>query len=127
MKPEERANIIEAVIRDRGYIVNHALINSKAGKDLISNMKKGQAPSFEKIILLADYLDVSLDVLVRRKPDSLQQDNERNLEDEIIVGLIADYKTLDYQGKKTIIKTMDSELDRMESEHIEKKKAGIAW
>ena len=48
MKPEERANIIETVIIDRGHVVNHAHTNSKPGKDLISNMKKGQAPSFEK-------------------------------------------------------------------------------
>ena len=51
--------------------VNKALIDSGAGKDLIANLKKGQIPSIEKLIKIADYLDVSIDYLVGRtdKPE----------------------------------------------------------
>ena len=46
--------------------VNKVLLDSGAGKDLVANLKKGQIPSIEKIIKIADYLDVSIDYLVGR-------------------------------------------------------------
>lgn len=37
---------------------------SGAGKDFVSNIKKGSAPSIEKVYLLADYLGCSVDYLL---------------------------------------------------------------
>lgn len=39
---------------------------SGAGKDFVSNIKKGSAPSVEKVYALADYLDCSVDYLLGR-------------------------------------------------------------
>lgn len=39
---------------------------SGAGKDFVSNIKKGSAPSIEKVSALAEYLDCSVDYLMGR-------------------------------------------------------------
>lgn len=39
---------------------------SGAGKDFVSNIKKGSTPSIEKVLALADYLDCSVDYLLGR-------------------------------------------------------------
>lgn len=39
---------------------------SGAGKDFVSNIKKGSAPSVEKVYALAEYLDCSVDYLLGR-------------------------------------------------------------
>lgn len=51
--------------------VNKALVDSGAGKDLIANLKKGQIPSIEKLMIIADYFGVSIDYLLGRtdKPE----------------------------------------------------------
>lgn len=75
MTPEENAKIIQIIqntIKGQGYTVNEALTNSKAGKDLISNMRKGQTPSIEKFTLLADFLNVSIDCLLGRENQLLK-------------------------------------------------------
>lgn len=64
MIPQETAKVIEKVIEEKGYSVNHALISSKAGKDLIANMRKGSKPNIAKVTLLADYLGVSTEYLL---------------------------------------------------------------
>ena len=70
MVKEDIAKHIQSVIKQNGHTVNEALVNSKAGKDLIANMKKGQIPNVEKIVLLAEYLDVSVDCLLGRENNS---------------------------------------------------------
>lgn len=47
-------------------IDKHIYTKSGAGKDFISNIKKGSAPSIEKVYALADYLDCSVDYLLGR-------------------------------------------------------------
>ena len=46
--------------------INKALIDSGAGKDFIANLKKGQIPSIEKLMIIADYFGVSIDFLLGR-------------------------------------------------------------
>lgn len=48
---------------------------SGAGKDFISNIKKGSVPSIEKIFALAEYLDCSIDYLLGRT-DNLNSHKE---------------------------------------------------
>ena len=45
---------------------NKLLINAKLNKSVFDNMKKGQIPSVDKIHIIADYLDCSVDYLLGR-------------------------------------------------------------
>ncbi len=56
-------SIITDLSRSKNESVNVALHNSGAGKNLISNLRRGSSPSFEKMIQLANYFGVSLDYL----------------------------------------------------------------
>lgn len=57
---------VEMLVNQRNETKTKALINSGVGKDFFANLNKGQAPSIEKIISLADYLEVSIDDLLGR-------------------------------------------------------------
>jgi len=78
---EDMAKNIQAVIKDSGHTVNVALVNSGAGKDLIANMRKGQTPSVEKVVVLAEYLGVSVDYLLFGKTPHLRsaRDEKENI------------------------------------------------
>lgn len=45
---------------------NKLLMNANMGKNLFDNMKRGSIPSVEKIHIIADYLNVSVDYLLGR-------------------------------------------------------------
>ena len=57
---------IEELVNQRGESKTKVFINSGVGKDFFSNLNKGQIPSVEKIISLAEYLGVSVDYLLGR-------------------------------------------------------------
>lgn len=64
---------------------NKALIDSGVGKDFVTNISKGSAPSIDKIFKLANYFNVSIDYLLgleaepnRKTP--LSEDKQRLLE-----------------------------------------------
>ncbi len=60
---EER---IMSIANELGLSKNKLLINANLNKSIFDNMKKGQIPSVEKIHILADYLDCSVDYLIGR-------------------------------------------------------------
>lgn len=45
---------------------NKLLMNAHLGKSFFDNMKKGRVPSVDKIHIIADYLNVSVDYLLGR-------------------------------------------------------------
>lgn len=57
---------IEKLSKIKGVSKTKALTDSGAGKDLVSNVKKGQNPSIDKLERLADYFNVSVDYLLGR-------------------------------------------------------------
>ncbi len=59
-------NRIMSIATQMGLSKNKLLINAKLGKSFFDNMKKGQIPSVEKLHIMADYLDVSVDYLLGR-------------------------------------------------------------
>lgn len=60
---EER---IMSIAKELGLSKNKLLINAKLNKSVFDNMKKGQIPSVDKIHIIADYLDCSVDYLLGR-------------------------------------------------------------
>lgn len=60
---EERIMLIAA---PKGLTKNKLLINIGLNKSVFDNMKKGQIPSVDKIHIIADYLDCSVDYLLGR-------------------------------------------------------------
>ena len=73
MNNSELKENIEKVIKENKLTVNKALTESGAGKNLVSNINQGQFPSIDKIIKLADYLNVSMDYLTGRISEPTQQ------------------------------------------------------
>ena len=69
---------IEELVNQRGESKTKVFINSGVGKDFFSNLNKGQIPSVEKIISLAEYLDVSVDYLLGREEKSTTNINTAN-------------------------------------------------
>ncbi len=60
---EER---IMSIAETQGLSKNRLLINANLGKSVFDNMKKGKIPSVDKIHIIADYLDCSVDYLLGR-------------------------------------------------------------
>lgn len=59
------AENIKRLASQRGIKKTEACVASGAGKSFISNMiGKDQAPSFDKVLQLAQYFDVSIDYLI---------------------------------------------------------------
>ena len=76
MNHSDIAASIKSVIEEKGFTSNQALKNSGAGEDMLTNMKKKakpQYPSIIKIILLAEFLDVSIDYLIGRKLNGVKK------------------------------------------------------
>jgi transcriptional regulator with XRE-family HTH domain len=60
----------------KGVTLNKALTESGAGKDFMVNMeRKNTTPSIDKIVLLADYFDVSVDYLLGRTESNATQNS----------------------------------------------------
>lgn len=57
----------------KGEPVTTSLVNSGAGKNFIYNINRGSAPSFEKIVKLAEYFGVSTDYLLGTKPEKRER------------------------------------------------------
>lgn len=60
---EER---IMSLAKPMGLSKNKLLLNAGLNKSIFDNFKKGQIPSVEKIHIIADYLDCSVDYLLGR-------------------------------------------------------------
>lgn len=54
------------IAKKLGLSKNKLLMNANMGKNLFDNMKRGTIPSVEKIHIIADYLNVSVDYLLGR-------------------------------------------------------------
>lgn len=59
-------NRIMSIAKPKGLSKNKLLINANLGKSVFDNMKRGRIPSVDKIHILADYLDCSVDYLLGR-------------------------------------------------------------
>jgi len=68
---------IEYLCNARGVSVTVACKDSGAGKDFISNIKKGSKPSAEKVQMLAAYLGVSTSDLLGEDVDAPPRDTVR--------------------------------------------------
>ena len=59
-------NRIMSIAKEMGLSKNKLLINTNLNKSIFDNMKRGQIPSVDKIHIIADYLDCSVDYLLGR-------------------------------------------------------------
>ena len=65
------AKNIELLAKEKGIKKTEACIESGAGQSFISNMiGKGQSPTFDKVLSLAEYFNVSIDYLIGYTPNS---------------------------------------------------------
>ena len=55
-----------AIAKQKNLSKNKLLQNVQLNKSVFDNMKKGQIPSIDKIHIIAEYLDCSIDYLVGR-------------------------------------------------------------
>lgn len=67
---------IEFLSNIKGVSKTKALTESGAGKDFISNIKKGQTPSITKLQKIADYFGTSVDYILGN--DTIQVYDENN-------------------------------------------------
>lgn len=74
---------VESLVNQRGESKTKVFINSGVGKDFFSNLNKGQIPSVEKIMALADYLGVSVDYLLGRTDNPNSCNNVSNVDTTI--------------------------------------------
>lgn len=100
---------IENLVNQRGESKTKVFINSGVGKDFFSNLNKGQIPSVEKIISLANYLNVSVDYLLGRTESQNGYSNNNNGNNSI--------QTIG-EGKN-INSTIGTCIDGMEKEMID--------
>lgn len=80
---------IKELSQAKSISATKALQESGAGKDFIANLKKGQAPSIEKIAIVADYFNVSVDYLLGK---TSQKEKDTISEDDVKVALFGGEK-----------------------------------
>lgn len=103
---------IKKLIKDNGYSVSSFEKHLGFGNGIISKWKT-QSPSCDKLVLVADNLNCSVDYLLGRT-DNQFIDNGDFSEEEI--KLISDYRELSEQGKGYITETMIMAKDRFKKE-----------
>lgn len=64
--PKDLFDNIEAVRMEKGEKTTPFYTNSGAGRSFPDNLKKGQMPSFDKVLMIADYAGVSVERLAGR-------------------------------------------------------------
>lgn len=98
------SEIIEQSVRNlsknHNISVNKALVESGVGKDFIANMKKGSSPSIDKIILLANYFQVSTDKIIGRDIE-IRNFHQNTIKNRIVTSGIADI-IVRYFGNRSI-------------------------
>lgn len=67
LSPEQIYQNIEKILESRGISDRQLLIDSGLKKNVMANMKSGSMPSADKIAVIAEYLDVPVDVLLGTK------------------------------------------------------------
>ena len=101
-------SIVESLVNQRGETKTKVFINSGVGKDFFSNLNKGQMPSAEKIISLADYLGVSVDYLLGREDNRMKSYNNTDTHlDEMSATLLDDFSKLETAEKARVIVMID--------------------
>lgn len=66
-------DVIKKLSSNKGEPVTTSLVNSGVGKNFIYHINRGSAPSFEKIVKLAEYFGVSTDYLLGTKPEKRER------------------------------------------------------
>lgn len=64
--PKELFESIESVRNGKGEKTTPFYTNSGAGRSFPDNLRKGRMPSFDKVLMIADYAGVSVDTLLGR-------------------------------------------------------------
>lgn len=64
--PKELLDNIELARHNLGESITSFYTNSGAGRSFPDNLKKGRMPSFDKVLMIADYAGVSVERLVGR-------------------------------------------------------------
>lgn len=95
LSPKESANIITSLIKSQKTSVKTMLEECKLSKSVIDNMKTGSMPSADKMLIIANYLNVTVDYLLTGKELS----NKKDLtEDEML--LLSLYNNFEDQLQK---------------------------
>jgi len=76
---QEIGMCIEKLIKERGENVKEALTNSGVGRMLVDSLKKGSMPSADKLYLVANYLGVSTDYLLKGEEPQSRSKNEKGM------------------------------------------------
>ena len=102
--PQEIADLIVHLSKERGVSVNKLAIESGAGRSIVDNLKKGQEPRASNLKRVADYLGVTTDYLLTGKQ---QKNNQPTLR------LVENPKEDIYMDKKIISEEAKSYLDKL--------------
>ena len=66
---------ISDLCKEKNISINQMLIEAKVNKSTIDNLKKGSMPSVEKIYIIAEYFNVTIDYLLG-KTDEIKKEPE---------------------------------------------------
>ena len=93
-----------AIAKQKKLSKNKLLQNVQLNKSVFDNMKKGQIPSIDKIHIIADYLDCSIDYLVGRTdvPEINSREFKEKKIDDLIERLIKDGELTEDESVKVI-------------------------
>ena len=80
--PQQMAEIIEKIIRQKSMVVSTVLKECNLNKDTIGTMKRGNEPAAKVISTLADYLSVSTDYIFGKTDDPTPPNKKNGLSPE---------------------------------------------
>ena len=101
--PKFTAYTIEQLTHARGETVKQMLINCGLSDRVISNMKAGSKPSYDKIITIAEYLGVDINDLIYERKDELKDNTETPALSAEEWELLKIYRKLSNKGRDNIL------------------------
>ena len=104
---------LKKICQEKGTTITGMLKELNLSTGSTGNWKKGQLPKGEVLVLIADYLDTSIDYLIQGEYKSdLSEDEKRIIELYRNTPERAKYKVMCY-----VEKIVQEEIDRFEAEH----------
>lgn len=79
------ADRVKKCVKEKGVTVTELIKACNLGANTLGSMREGKMPSVERIAIIADYLDVSVDYLLGRSENKkLNQNTRRDFDNKLL-------------------------------------------
>ena len=108
---------LKSIRENAGLSQNDLAKNLGCAQSTVGMWESGKRePNFEKLVIIADYFDISVDFLLGREK-SKDDSGEQKLE-PVEIEMIKKYRQLDNRGKKAVNETLNREYSFVQGKSV---------